>query len=319
MRDPYDVLGVAKGASAADIKKAYRRLAKQHHPDTNANDPKAAERFAQINSAYEIVGDTDKRTKFDRGEIDAEGKPRFTGFEGFSGAGPRGGARGPNAETIFESFSFGPGGFRHSSGGPQSGGFDDALGDIFGRFGGARRPRGSQGGPFAQDFGPGGKGQDITATVRVSLEDVASGATRRLKLPNGREIDARIPKGIASGKAFRLKGQGFPGAVEPGDALITVEIEPHPVFTRSGDDLECEFDVALPDAVLGGKVRVPTLDGAVELTLPSKTDSGRKFRLRGKGMPTKDGAGDLYARVRLKLPDPLPAEFEALMRKMRGE
>jgi DnaJ-class molecular chaperone len=320
MRDPYEVLGVSKGASQEDIKKAYRKLAKKLHPDANKKDPKAATKFSELNGAYEIVGDADKRKQFDRGEIDAEGKPRFQGFEGFGGrpgAGPFGGGR----DAHFETFSWGPDGVRRSGarggGGPAGGaGFEDILSQMFGA-----RGRGGPGAAFeAEDIGSASRGQDVTATATITLNEAAHGGTRRIELPIGKEVEFKIPAGIQDGKQIRLRGQGMPspGGGPAGDVLITVSIAPHPLFKVDGQNLRLDLPVTLYEAVLGAKVRVPTLDGAVELSVPPNTSSGRVFRLKGKGLPGKP-AGDLYVTIKIALPDGKDAELEELMRKWRTE
>jgi DnaJ-class molecular chaperone len=315
MRDPYSVLGVSKAASEAEIKSAYRKLAKKLHPDANKHDPKAATRFAELNAAYEIVGDGDKRKAFDRGEIDAEGKPRFQGFEGF-GAGPRGG--GPWGQqpggAHFESFSFGPEGFQRAGTGGVRGGFEDILRGMFGGAAG-----GARGAHFEQeDFGVPGGGQDLHASITVSLPEAAKGTKARVSLPTGKDVEVKIPAGIASGQQIRLKGQGWPSATgRAGDALITVNVAPHPVFKPDGADLRLDLPITLYEATLGGKVRVPTLDGAVELAIPAGTNSGRTFRLKGKGLKAKTGHGDLLATVRIALPERADDEFKALMEKWR--
>jgi len=320
MPDPYDVLGVSKSASEGDIKSAYRRLAKKLHPDANKHDPKAATRFAELNAAYEIVGDADKRKAFDRGEIDAEGKPRFQGFEGF-GAQPGGGFN-PGGGAQFESFSFGPDGFRRSSGG-GGGGIDELL---RGMFGGAGRAGRAGGGGFGstfegEDFGAASSaGQDLHASLTISLNDAAKGTTTRVHLPTGKDVEVKIPAGIASGQQIRLRGQGWPSASgRAGDALITVNVAAHPLFKPEGTDLRIELPITLYEAVLGGKVRVPTLDGAVELAIPAGTNSGRTFRLKGKGLKAKGGAGDLLATVRVTLPDTVDDDFKTLMKAWRDK
>jgi len=315
MRDPYQVLGVSKTASEAEIKSAFRKLAKKLHPDANKHDPKAASRFAELNAAYEIVGDDDKRKAFDRGEIDAEGKPRFQGFEGF-GAQPGGGFRQGPGGAHFESFSFGPDGFQRAGGGRGSGGghgFEDILRDMFG---GAARGRREQFEP--EDFGAPATGQDLHASLTISLPEAAKGSKARVHLPTGKDVEVKIPAGILSGQTIRLKGQGWPSAAgKAGDALITVNVAPHPLFTPDGSDLRLDLPITLYEAALGGKVRVPTLDGAVELAIPAGTNAGRTFRLKGKGLQTKDGAGDLLATVRIMLPDRTDDEFKELMKKWR--
>jgi len=322
MRDPYQTLGVSKTASEAEIKSAYRKLAKKLHPDANKHDPKAATRFAELNAAYEIVGDTDKRKAFDAGEIDAEGKPRFRGFEGFGGQ-PGGGPGGfhPGGAN-FESFHFGPDGFqRRGSGGGASGGFGGGgFEDILrGVFGGAAR-----GGRFSSQFEPedfgaaAAGGQDLHAMLTISLPEAASGTKARVHLPTGKDVEVKIPAGLTSGQQIRLKGQGWPSASgKAGDALITVNVAPHPLFKPDGSDLRLELPITLYEAVLGGKVRVPTLDGPVELAIPAGTNAGRTFRLKGKGLKAKAATGDLLATVRIVLPDKADDELSTLMKKWR--
>ncbi len=299
MRDPYDVLGVPKSASAGEIKKAFRDLAKKYHPD-QSKEPKAKERFAEVNAAYEIVGDKEKKAKYDRGEIGPDGKPRFAGFGGFGAGGPGG-------------FGHGPGGthFEFNAGG---GGFEDLFADLFG---GARRGRG--GGGRAQ----GQRGADVTATATVPLETAVKGGHARVILPTGRALDVNTPAGVEDGKQIRLRGQGQPGALggEPGDAMVTVKVAPHPYFHIEGRDLRLDLPVTPYEALLGGKVAAPTLEGRVELTIPAGSNGGRVLRLRGKGLPALEGkpAGDLYVTLRVVLPETPDPEFEALMRKWRDQ
>jgi DnaJ-class molecular chaperone len=307
MRDPYDVLGVQRTADAAAIKSAFRKLAKKHHPDANS-DPKAAQRFAEVNSAYEILGDAAKRKAFDRGEIDADGKQRFQAFEGFR-AQPGGGFRQADFETIF------PGGFARGGRAGGFGGFEDLLKGMFG--GAAGRRTGFEPHPEVDEMP---SGRDVTVPVTISLHEAAQGVTRRVRLPNGKEVDVKIPVGLADGQQIRLKGQGLPGAGAGGgvgDALIAVTIAPHKLFAREGANLRMELPVTLYEAVLGAKVRVPTLDGAVELAIPAGTSSGRTFRLKGKGMPGKGAPGDLHVAVRIVLPEGGDEALSDLMRKWR--
>jgi DnaJ-class molecular chaperone len=320
MRDPYDVLGVKRDAGAAEIKSAFRKLAKKLHPDANKHDTNAASRFAELNAAYEILGEDDKRKAFDRGEIDGEGKPRFQGFEGFgAGRGGAGGAR----DGAFHSFTWGADGARRSArGGFQGfGGIDDILKDMFGAAGSAGAAGPGPGRGRRAQFAPEGfaapGGNDVSATVTITLAEAAQGAKKRVHLPTGKEVEVKIPRGLDDGQHVRLKGQGLAGPVGNGDAIIAVAIAPHPLFQVDGHDLRLDLPVALYEAVLGAKVRVPTLDGAVELALPAGTNAGRTFRLKGKGMPGPNGQGDLLATIRITLPERSDAELEALMRIWR--
>lgn len=312
-RDPYDVIGVARTAGADDIKKAFRKKAKALHPDANPKDPKAQDRFAELNNAYELLSDEAKRKSFDRGEIDAEGKQRFTGFEGFGGR-PGGGA--PGGDTIFETFSFGQEGFRRSGGrkaggGPSSDDFFDILSGMTGR---GRQQRGAD--PFGPEPQP--AGEDLTLTVRVPFLDAARGATQRVLLPSGETVDIKIPPGTREGHRMRLRGKGKPASLgrPAGDAYVVVTVEPHPAFRAEGKDVRLELPIALDEAILGGKVRAPTLDGEVELTLPAMTPSGKSFRLRGKGLASADGPGDLYVTTRIVLPEP-SADLEGFARVLK--
>jgi DnaJ-class molecular chaperone len=306
MRDPYEILGLAKTASAAEVKSAYRKLAKKFHPD-QSKEPKAKDKFAEIGAAYEIVGDEKKRGEFDRGEIDAEGKPRHPGFEGFAGArrgrSTRSGAQG------FEHFEydFGDG----ARGGAAGAGIDpDILAELFGAQAGGRA-RGPQ------------RGEDVAAVATVPLALAATGGSARVILPTGKTLDVAIPVGVEEGKQIRLRGQGQPGARNgpAGDALVTVHYAPHPLFKVEGRDLRLDLPITLYEAVLGGKVRAPTLSGEVELAIPQGASSGRTLRLRGKGLPaTGDSAqGDLLAMLRIVLPSESDPELLGLMRRLRDE
>ncbi|MGB3281467.1 MAG: DnaJ C-terminal domain-containing protein [Methylovirgula sp.] len=301
MRDPYTVLGVTKSADMAEVKKAYRRLAKKFHPD-QSKDPKAKDKFAEVSSAYEILGDEKKRAQFDRGEIDAEGKPRFQGFEGFgAGAGPGGFTR-----------RAGPGGFEHFEfrTGPGGGGFDasDLFSDLFGGAAGQRRSAG-QSRPLP-------RGEDVSAQLTVALREAVHGGKSRVSLPTGRTLEVSVPAGVEDGQQIRLKGQGLasPFGGEPGDALVTIKIARHPYFRVEGRDLRLDLPLTLYEAVLGAKVNVPTLDGQVELNVPAGSNGGRTLRLRGKGLP---GAtpGDLLVTLRIVLPDETDPDLLELARK----
>lgn len=306
MRDPYDVLGVTRQASDAEIKKAFRRLAKTWHPDQKPNDPKAKERFAEISSANELLSDKDKRAQFDRGEIDAEGKPKFRGFEN---AAPRGGGSGG-----FREYNFGGGspfgGARARAGGPT----EDIFEDILGAFAGRRPPRAGAG--FA---GEPPRGDDVAVEISVPFRDWARGAKTRVRMPTGKELEISVPAGIESGKTIRLKGQGRASGLggQPGDAHITVRVPPDPQFRAEGKDVRVEVPIALYEAVLGAKIRVPTLDGAVELNVPAGSDGARTLRLRGKGIGTGSTAGDLLVELRIALPKGGDTRIEELAKQLR--
>jgi DnaJ-class molecular chaperone len=340
MRDPYQILGVKRDAGEAEIKKAYRKLAKQYHPDRNADDPKAKERFAEASSAYEILGDAKKRAQFDRGEIDAEGKPRFTGFEGFgSGRGSQGAQAGSN-ERHFE-FNFGDAfGGRGARGGAGAGagGFDpqDIFSHIFGQntgFGpGEAKSGGGSRGQRARHSGP-QAGEDITATMEVSLAEAAQGATRRVRIGQGtnteatggaREVEVTIPAGVEDGKVMRLRGLGrqSPMGGPAGDVMLTIRVKPDSRFEIDGLNLKVRIAVPLETAVLGGPVRVPTLTGEAEMTLPPMTSGTRIFRLRGKGLgrqePGKEPArGDLLLAIDIVLPE-ADEDLVALMKARKS-
>ena len=321
MRDPYDVLGLGRSASEAEVKRAYRKLAKENHPDRHGGSAKAQAKFSEISSAYEILGDKQKREQFDRGEIDAEGKPRFQGFEGFRGGGGQSGFENVDPSAFAEMFAgLGRGGgatrtFRFSTspgsarGSEQPEGADDLLRNIFGGLGGGGRARTAAGAP----------GADVRAEVAVTLEDIAAGAKPRVTLPSGKTVALTLPKGVADGQVIRLQGQGEVSLTggAPGDALVTVRFVPHPLFKPEGSDLRLEMPVSLDEAVLGAKIAVPTLSGKVQVTLPPRSSSGRALRLKGKGLPKQGGAGDLLVSPRIVLPEASDAELEALMQRWR--
>ena len=297
MRDPYDVLGVSRQATDAEIKKAFRSLAKKHHPDTHGSDPAKVKQFQEISGAYDILGDKEKRAQFDRGEIDAGGQPR--GFDpGAQGFRPGGAGRGD---------------FRWSNQGGPEGGFrtEDIFSDLFSNFGGGAEGAGRRRNQPR-------RGEDIQLATTISLEEAAQGGARRIVLGNGKEIEARIPPGVRDGQQIRLKGQGGPGhnGGPPGDVLINIDIAPHPAYTREGRDLRTDLPISLKEAVLGGKVPVSTLSGTLTLTVPPQSNSGKILRLKGKGLPGagSEPAGDLYVRLVVTLPDSADAELEAFVK-----
>jgi len=292
--DLYQQLGVKRGASEAEIKKAYRSLAKQLHPDRNKDNPKAAERFAKVTHAYDLLSDKDKRARYDRGEIDEDGNPRmpFGGGYGGGGAGPRPGGAGGG----FEGF---PGGFQ---------GADAAdLSDLFeGLFGAAGARRGStSNGPFGgfNRARPPQKGADVAYRLKVSFVDAANMKEQRVKLAGGRTIDLKLPKGVEDGAKIRLAGQGQEGPGGRGDAIVTIEIAGHPFYVREGKNIRLILPVTLKEAVLGAKVRVPTPEGTVMLTIPKGSTSGKLLRLKGRGFTAKDGSrGDQLVQLAVDLP-----------------
>jgi DnaJ-class molecular chaperone len=310
MRDPYSVLGIPKGATDADVKKAFRRAAKQHHPDQNQQDPKATERFAEVNSAYEILGDTTKRAQFDRGEIDAAGKPKFQGFPGGGGFG----GGGQSADDMFRHFRNMGGGRAGSAGG--TGDASDIFGRMFGET--AQRARGA-----GQQRAKPQPGADANVTMLITLEDIVSGEAKRVRLPTNRDLEVAIPHNVKDGQTVRLRGQGYssPTGGEPGDAMLTIRIQTHERFIVDGFDLKTRVAVPLEDAVLGGPILVPTLGGEAQIGIPSMTSGGKTFRLKGKGLPQQGGgsstaAGDLYVAIDILLPTN-DSELSALMRRRR--
>ena len=301
MRNPYSVLGVDKSSDEKQMKSAFRKLAKKYHPDRNKDNPKAQDKFSEVNTAYEILGDKEKKAQFDRGEIDAEGKPKFAGFEGFGGARP---GRGPQG--------FG--------GGQDFGGAEDILSQMFG--GGSGSPFGGQ----FQQGAPRGRPQrpqpatDTKVFARITLEELAAGKAQ-VRIGPGRTVSVSIPAGTEDGQVIRLKGQGEPSPMgQPGDALVTISIRPHDNFKRQGDDLRIDLPISLNDAVLGAKVRVPTLTGAVSLTIPAWSTSDNAFRIPGKGLPRKAGnKGDILVYPKISLPKKPSADLVQLMNSWQSE
>ncbi len=295
MRDPYQVLGVAKGGSAADIKKAYRRLAKENHPDRNKDDLKALERFKEANSAYELLSDDEKKGRFDRGEIGPDGNPTSPFAGGFQGARPGAGGGSPFGGAGRGRATSGNGGFEFGGGNPE---------DLFAELFGGRGPFGSGG------AGPGGgfrqapqRGSDVAYRLLVTFEDAASLKPQRITLKSGKTVDLKLPPGFVPGQQVRMGGQGEVGPGGAGDALVTLEVGRHRFFKREADDIRLELPLTLAEAVLGAKVRMPTVEGAVTLTVPPGTTSGKVFRLKGRGFSRADGSrGDQLATVLVDLP-----------------
>ena len=286
MSDPYTTLGVARSATEKDIKSAYRKLAKELHPDRNTDNPKATERFSKVTQAYDLLTDKDKRARFDRGEIDAEGNPT-------SPFGSGGGGRHPG----------GPGG--GFGGGGQRGGFEGFgvnegidIGDIFdGLFSG----RGG-GGPGRTRAAP--KGANVQYRLAVTLPDAATRATQRITLADGKTIDLKLPAGTEDGTQMRLGGKGESGPGGAGDAIVSIQVQPHSYFRRDGDNIRLDLPITLDEAVNGAKIKVPTVEGAVMLTVAPSSSSGKTLRLKDKGFARKDGSrGDQLVTLEIQLPE----------------
>ena len=294
--DLYQRLGIKRDASEAEVKKAYRSLAKQLHPDRNQDNPKAGERFNQVTQAYDILSDKDKRARYDRGELDEEGNPKFGGFGGGGGGG--GGSRPRGA----------PEGF--------AGGFDEAatadLSDLFeGLFSGSRRGPTSG---FGNRARAPQKGGDIAYRLKVPFLDAVTLAPQRVTLAGGKTIDVKLPNGVEEGSKIRLAGQGQPGQGGKGDAIIAIEIAAHPFFTREGKDIRLALPISLKEAVLGAKIKAPTPEGAVMLTVPKGASSGKVLRLKGRGFTDKAGKrGDMLVTLAIDIPadDSALEEFAA--------
>ncbi|WP_019830952.1 DnaJ C-terminal domain-containing protein [Sphingomonas sp. PR090111-T3T-6A] len=305
MADPYQTLGVARNADEKAIKSAYRKLAKELHPDRNTDNPKAAERFSAVTAAYDLLSDKDKRARFDRGEIDGEGNPKAPfGF----GAGAAGGN--PFA---------GRGGFRPGAGPGGAAGFEGEAGDFSSIF---DELFGGGGGPFGgrrRGAAPQQKGADVAYRLAVSFEDAAALRPQRVSLSNGKTIELKLPAGVETGTQRRLPGQGEPGPGGPGDAIVTIEVTPHRFFKREGDDVRLDLPVRLDEAVLGGKVKVPTVDGPVMVTVPKGSTSGKVLRLGGKGFHRAiSGRGDQLVTLLIDIPSG-DAELEKLVDEWQGD
>lgn len=298
MRDPYSILGLGRSASTEDIKKAYRKLAKQYHPDLKPGDAANEERFKEISAAYTLLSDPEKRARYDRGEIDGSGQDRHAGFGARGGAGRgraySGAGRGGD-DSFFSS--------------------DDWFSDLFG--GGRRRPGGAAGGGTGGSTGPKARGSDIAYSVTVPFLEAATGTKRRINLSNGKSIDVTVPAGTEDQQKLRLKGQGLPGigGMPAGDAIVEVHVEPHPFFTRQNSDIHVELPITLNEAVLGATIRVPTVSGPVALKVPPGSNTGSVLRLRGRGVMNQQTRepGDQYVKLKVVLPDPPDAELVRFM------
>jgi len=292
--DLYSVLGVAKTAKPEDITKAYRKLAKKLHPDLNPGDKSAEERFKRITAAYDILGDEEKRGRYDRGEIDASGQetPQQRYYREYAG-----GAEGAR--------------YRSTAGYEDIGAFSDLFGDLFGERGGMRGATGGR--RFSM------RGQDAQYRLEVGFLDAVNGTKTRITLPDGGTLDVTIPPGVTDGQVLRLKGKGGPGLGEgeAGDALIEIGVRPHPVFKREGDDIVVEVPITFDEAVLGGKVEVPTIGGRVSVTVPPGANTGQTLRLKGRGVKSKGAAGDQLVRLSVVLPERIDEDLKGLAEKWR--
>jgi len=299
MADPYSTLGVARNADEKDIKSAYRKLAKELHPDRNTDNPKAAERFSEVTKAYDLLSDKEKRAQYDRGEIDAEGNPAMPFGHGFGNGfrGGQGGARGFSAQD-FEGFG-------------DAEGLD--IGDIFEGLFGGRGAAGGARGPGRRPQPPPRKGANVQYRLRVPFADAATLKPQRITLADGKTIDLKLPAGLEEGTQMRLSGKGEPGPAGNGDALVTILVEPHAFFRRDGNDVRLDLPITLDEAVFGAKVKVPTVDGAVMLTIDPGSSSGKVLRLKGKGFSKKGGGrGDQLVALEIDLPEDVSELAERL-------
>jgi DnaJ-class molecular chaperone len=293
--DLYSVLNVARGASAEDIAKAYRKLAKKLHPDLNPGDKAAEDKFKQVTAAYDILGDTEKRRRYNLGEIDASGQERPQQRYYREYAGGEDGARS-----------------RSAAGYEDLGGFSDLFGDLFGRGAGAR----GRGQRFAM------RGQDAQYRLEIDFLEAVNGAKKRITLPDGGTLDVTIPAGVEEGQVMRLKGKGMPGlgGAEPGDALVEILVRPHPVFKREGDDILVEVPITFDEAVLGGKVEVPTITGTVSATVPAGSNTGKTLRLKGRGIKRKNGKhGDELVKLIVVMPERIDEGLKTFAEEWRDK
>ncbi|HEX2446665.1 MAG TPA: DnaJ C-terminal domain-containing protein [Methyloceanibacter sp.] len=292
--DLYSTLGVPKTASAEDITKAYRKLAKKLHPDLNPGDKTAEEKFKQITAAYDIIGDEEKRKRYDAGEIDASGQetPQQRYYREYAG-----GAEGAR--------------YRSTAGFEDIGAFSDLFGDLFGERGGARA--GAGGRRFSM------RGSDAQYRLEVNFLDAVNGTKTRITLPDGGTLDVTIPPGVTDGQVLRLRGKGGPGIGEgePGDALIEIAVKPHPVFKREGDDIVVEVPISFDEAVIGGKVEVPTISGRVSVTVPAGANTGQTLRLKGRGIKRGTAAGDQLVKLSVVMPERMDEELKSFAEKWR--
>jgi DnaJ-class molecular chaperone len=316
-RNPYIVLGLSPKATDAEIRAAFRQLAKKHHPDRNPDDKKSEDRFKEVSGAFDILGDGERRKKYDRGEIDDDGRERPNPFHAWTQrGGPNGGPNsgmggGPGAGPNYGGqYSGGqPGG--GPGGGPGAGASFEDLSDIFSDIFGARAARAAN----AHQS----RGRDLRYRLEVDFLDAVNGAKKRVTMPDGRTLDLAIPAGFEDGQTLRLKGQGERAPGGGGDVYVEVKVKPHPIFERKGDDIHIEAPISLKEAVLGGKITAPTIAGDVSVNVPKNSSSGTVLRLKGRGAPKKSGgAGDQYVKLKIVLPEGGDKELEEFVKKWKG-
>ncbi len=313
-RNPYSVLGVPSSASDAEIRAAFRNLAKKFHPDRNKDDKASEEKFKEVSSAFDIVGDADRRKKYDRGELDEQGRERAAhpSRQWSPGAGGQGAGAG----------AYGPGGAAYSGGFANKGDFDD-LGDIFadlfgrGRSGG-HSAAGAHAGASAGAAGAQFRGRDVKYGLEVDFLDAACGAKKRVTMADGKTLDIAIPAGVAQGQTLRLKAQGESGigGGGAGDVYVEIAVKPHSLFERDGDDIHIDAPITLKEAVLGGKITAPTIAGDVSISVPKNTSSGAVLRLKGRGVAREGApAGDQYVKLKIVLPEGGDRELEEFVKR----
>ncbi|WP_135076954.1 DnaJ C-terminal domain-containing protein [Terasakiella sp. SH-1] len=309
MRDPYAVLGLSKNASQDEIKSAYRKLARQNHPDLHQGDSKAEERFKGIQAAYQLLSDEDKRAQFDRGQIDADGNPTFRsgGFRGQRRSSTSGFGDGASFHDIFKDFA------NQARGGGQKD--DDPFSGFGGGFGGFNS---NFSGGFGDETHPQQKGATVNCWLELDFSEAARGCKKEVRLPTGKKLNVNVPPGFEDGQSLRLKGQGMPGlnGAPSGDAMVEIHIKPDPMFSRKGNDVHLDLPVTVPEAIMGAKIEAPTIDGPVNVKVPEHANSGTTLRLRGKGIKSKDGKrGDQYVKLRVMLPEKSDKEFAEFVKQ----